>query len=136
MEPTIPRGALVRVGPLAAPAPGVVAVLRRPGGHLLHRIVAVVPDTPGPLVLHRGDAGGHVGVARIEDVVGVGVAILDPCLELPPFDRLPAPIQRGFRRARRRSLLYAALRRLAQRIGWTSGQAPRLARRVSAALLT
>jgi hypothetical protein len=70
MEPTVARGARVRVTPCPDPRAGDVVVLHTRGGLVVHRLWARLPG-----VLVHGGEGGAPGLARPRDLVGrAGVA--------------------------------------------------------------
>jgi len=108
MLPTIPRGALVRIGPV--PAIGitrgdVVLALTSDGEPVLHRAIAVHEDR----IVMRGDAAIHVDPAVASDrVIGVATHVL--------YDGTARPLGRR----PRRSISISALkvrRRLARIVG-------------------
>jgi len=116
MAPTLPPGTRLRVAPLAGAAvlrPGEVLVLRSRQGLLVHRLL--LPFGPGHAhVVHAGDAGGGLGVAPREAVVGRVLGLVDSPEPLP---QPPAAVRARLRGARRRARLYVLLRACALALG-------------------
>ncbi|MBI2900659.1 MAG: S24/S26 family peptidase [Planctomycetes bacterium] len=98
MSPTIRRGETVLVED-RAPRRGEVALIERPDGLLVHRIL----DSVGPWVVHAGDASAAAGIAGIGEVAG----------------RIPLPARRDVPALRHARLLGMFLRAAAvlHRIG-------------------
>ena len=71
MEPTILRGARLRVAATGRPRPGDV-ILFEAGSHLVtHRVLARIPGPGGPFLVHAGDAGaGTPALVRESRVIG------------------------------------------------------------------
>lgn len=113
MAPGLLRGYRLRVVPLSAPpVAGDVVVLRSPAtlGLVVHRVVALAQLGGRAVVLHRGDAGGRVGMAHADAVVGRAAAVLDPPGEsVPALGGLAAAQRRAFERAQARCRFYVKL---------------------------
>jgi hypothetical protein len=65
MEPTIPRGARVRVIPIDRIRIGDVILFQGGERLVLHRVLARL----GPLLVHAGDAGGAPSLIRRDRVI-------------------------------------------------------------------
>jgi hypothetical protein len=102
MLPTVPRGALVRIGPL--PSRGlltgdVVLALTADGEPVLHRAISVTSDC----VIMRGDAALHVDPpVPMSRVIGVATHVYDGGVERPIGRRPRRSISVSILKARRR----------------------------------
>jgi hypothetical protein len=118
MAPGLPVGARVRVAAGDRPlSVGDVVVLRAgalgadSAEFVVHRLVGLGRG----LVLHRGDAGGRVGIAPSSALVGRVVARLDAFeAGVPALADLAPPQRRAFGRAAARARVYLRLRALAR----------------------
>jgi hypothetical protein len=119
MEPTLGRGARVRVGPLTgAPVAGDVVLIRGAQELIVHRVVYFARFLSGARVFHRGDAGGGIGLSLEEAVLGRVTGVLDPPAPgLPQLSGTAPAVQRRVWSAFRRCRAYALLRQLAERLG-------------------
>jgi signal peptidase I len=114
MEPGLQPGSRLRVVPLeGAPHSGDVVVMRSAGGTnllglVVHRIVATSASGGVHVVFHRGDAGGRVGVAPVDCVLGRVVTVVGR--PVPAVRDLEPGQRHAFLRARRRARVYAYLR--------------------------
>jgi hypothetical protein len=118
MEPSLPRGSRVRIGPADGPlAIGDVVLFQGRTQPVLHRVVAVFLERGREHVVHRGDAGGGMGLVPREAVLGRVVEVLSPATPLPTLERMDAAARRAFGRARLRGFAYVIARRAACRMG-------------------
>lgn len=69
MEPLIPAGTVVEFFPVARVVPGMIVLVAGRRGHVIHRILQVVP----PWAVHAGDAVPNVGICRLREILGVRV---------------------------------------------------------------
>ena len=136
MQPVLPRGCRLRVEPLDPGAPlrpGEIVVLRGALGLVVHRLVWLSSAAGDQHLVHRGDAGGRLGVALKSALVGRVRAVLVPALPLPTIEALGPEALLAFARAQRRARLFlilAGLRRALGRVGlrldgpaaWLRGQ--------------
>jgi hypothetical protein len=113
MEPSLRRSWRVRVAPAAEISCGDVILFKGRSALVLHRVVGAFDD----YVVHRGDAGGGMGLVRREEVLGRAIEVVSPPEPFPDLDRLPPPVRASFARARRRARAYAFVRRIAVRAG-------------------
>jgi hypothetical protein len=141
MEPALPAGSRVWVLPCDGlarqPRSGDVVALRSGGALLVHRLVWSASFSDGARLFHRGDAGGGVGIAPADALVGGVAGVASPAeVPLPAFDRLGARARRDFRHCQARCLVFVLLRHAALRLGPAPASAwPGLARTLRRALL-
>jgi hypothetical protein len=102
MLPTVPRGALVRIGPLTAGrvvAGDVVLALTADGEPVLHRAISVTSD----FVIMQGDAALHVDPpVPMSRVIGVATHVYHEGVERPIGRRPRRSISVSILKARRR----------------------------------
>jgi len=113
MEPSLRRSWRVRIAPAEVVSSGDVILFRGRSELVLHRVVEAFDDN----LVHRGDAGGGMGLIRRTQVLGRAVEVVSPPEPFPVLDRLPPSARASFERARRRARAYALLRRAAVRAG-------------------
>jgi hypothetical protein len=118
MEPSLRRGIQVRVEPAGGElAVGDIVLFQGRSRLVLHRVVATFAERGRRYVVHRGDAGGAMGLVAREAVLGRLVEVLSPEAPFPALERLSRSARHAFRRARRRGLAYVIARRAACRLG-------------------
>lgn len=120
MAPTLPPGTSVLVAaravPSLPPAPGDVVLLAATPEPIVHRVLHVTGSDSDGSVLHRGDAGGGIGIAPVSAVLGRVVAVLAPTSgPAPSLASLSPCLRRSFARTRRTVLVGAVLMRLGVR---------------------
>ena len=110
MTPTLPVGARAFVARVAAAevAPGDVVLIGSDPHPILHRVLHVARVGDRIVVLHRGDAGGGIGVADGGAVLGKAIAVLESAPgPTPSLATLSPRLRRSSDRARRRARLAA-----------------------------
>ncbi len=112
MEPTVRRGAWVRVAALEGPVEvGDVVVLRGRDGSIVHRVLHLARFHSGARVFHGGDASRRFGLAALEDVLGRVVAEVPDDLPVPRLDEVDAVVRRRLRGVQFRCRCYSLARR-------------------------
>jgi hypothetical protein len=111
MEPSLRRSWRVRVAPAVEISSGDVILFEGRSELVLHRVVEAFDDC----LVHRGDAGGGMGLIRRGQVLGRAIEVVSPPAPFPVLDRLAPAERASFERARRRARAYALLRRLGVR---------------------
>ncbi len=115
MQPGLPRGCRLRVEPCGADTPlepGQLVALRGPAGLIVHRLVWSSSVAGELRLVHRGDAGGRLGLAPGRALVGQVTAVLDPALPLPTLQLLAPEARAAFGRAQRQARWFLTLARL------------------------
>ena len=124
MEPSLRRAWRVRIAPADEISAGDVILFQGRSRLILHRVVAAFDRH----LVHRGDAGGGLGLLERTQVLGRAVEVVSPPVSFPDLDRLPPDLRASFRRAQRRARVYVFFRRVALRVGLDCTPLRRLAR--------
>lgn len=127
MEPSLPRGWLVRVGPAAGPLrPGDIVLIQTSGEPVIHRAAHVFTHRGAEWVLHVGDRGGLPGLVCARGILGRAEAIVQPMgAELPTLERIGGETRARFERVARRCRWYALCWRTGKDLGMAGGPVSR-----------